>query len=238
LKRHNLYEDPALREITGDTLRPGGFQLTEKAVEWCGFTAGMRILDAGCGIGATAERLSDRYGLFAVGADGSRRLLAQNASSPARPPLLAAKIPRLPFKDAVFDGIFCECVLSLLTYPPKGLTTFHSLLATSGYLVLTDIYLREDTFVPREAMPSAETCLHGTMPLPTIVSMVTDAGFRVCLIEDHTDLLRELAVRLIFKFGSLSRFWQQTCAKPAADAACPALHPIRPGYYLLIARKD
>ncbi|MCL5290189.1 MAG: SAM-dependent methyltransferase, partial [Firmicutes bacterium] len=41
--------------FTGGTLRPGGFTLTDKAVQYCGFKPGTTVLDLGCGTGATVE---------------------------------------------------------------------------------------------------------------------------------------------------------------------------------------
>ena len=55
--------------LTGQTLRPGGLHLTARAVDFCGFAPGDRILDAGCGYGVTGRYLSDEYGIRVVGID-------------------------------------------------------------------------------------------------------------------------------------------------------------------------
>ena len=41
----NAYESETMREALGDTLRPGGFALTEKGVQLCKITANDSVLD-------------------------------------------------------------------------------------------------------------------------------------------------------------------------------------------------
>ncbi|MFH0726497.1 MAG: methyltransferase domain-containing protein [Pseudomonadota bacterium] len=234
----SLYESPEIREVTGETIRPGGFSLTDRAVPRCGFSHGNLILDAGCGTGATVERLVTRHGLRAVGVDISRLLLSQGAAKNQNRTLAVATIPRLPFKPGVFDGVFCECVLSLVPDRAGTLRGFCDVLKPDGYLVLTDIYARSDRMTPDLPVPGVRTCINGALPLDTLSGLVTGAGFTIHLIEDHSALLRELAVRLIFEFGSLSQFWGSWCSKETATETRETVNRLKPGYYLLIAQKN
>ena len=65
------YESAGLREVTGPTLRPGGFSLTRRAVELCNLPAGALVLDIGCGLGATVHWLEANFGLKTLGLDAS-----------------------------------------------------------------------------------------------------------------------------------------------------------------------
>lgn len=56
-----VYENKDMRGVTGDTLRPGGMFLTDRAVKICDFKNGDKILDVGCGMGATVEKLKNIY---------------------------------------------------------------------------------------------------------------------------------------------------------------------------------
>ena len=127
-----------LRAVIGDAIRPGGLALTERAVDFCGFSKDAGIVDIGCGFGATLNHLRDRHGFRVCGIDMSARMLSENR----RQPVIQAVADCLPFGAGVFDGIFCECVLSLLPMPENALREFHRVLQTGGYLVLSDIYLR------------------------------------------------------------------------------------------------
>ena len=81
----NAYESSYMHEATGDTLRPGGFKLTEQAVHFCALNDRSRVLDLGCGMGATASYLYRQHGILTVGIDPSTGAitLRWRASNPA-----------------------------------------------------------------------------------------------------------------------------------------------------------
>ena len=71
----SVYENKDMQGITGDTLRPGGMFLTDRAIKICDFKANDKILDVGCGMGVTVERLKSVYNLNSFGVDPSIKLL-------------------------------------------------------------------------------------------------------------------------------------------------------------------
>ena len=99
-----LYESPLLREVTGPTLRPGGFTLTARAVSFSGLERGAAVLDVGCGLGATAAWLEENHGLKALGLDVSPGMLKQGRRNNPQTALLAGRADRLPLKDSRFDA--------------------------------------------------------------------------------------------------------------------------------------
>ena len=60
-----LYGTEAFREVAGETLRPGGLELTRYGLDCmaeAGLAQGGLVLDAGCGTGASARLpFSGRY---------------------------------------------------------------------------------------------------------------------------------------------------------------------------------
>lgn len=52
-----------------DEFHTGGVRATELALDLVPFTEGMRVLDAGCGIGGAARRIVSRYGCYVTGID-------------------------------------------------------------------------------------------------------------------------------------------------------------------------
>lgn len=70
---------------------------------------GSTVLDAGCGHGRDC-RLLESDGVRPVGLDLSAGLL-RCAGQVTRAPLVRSDVRRLPFGDAVFDGVWCCAVL-------------------------------------------------------------------------------------------------------------------------------
>lgn len=235
-----LFETPAFRQAAGLALRPGGLGLTERMLALCRFPAGARLLDVGCGRGASLALLRSR-GFQAAGVDRSPELLAEaetswaTAGPVAPPPLVRADGGRLPFRPGVFDGLLCECVLSLLPDRPTALREFHAALAEGGLLALCDVCLlpdrrgsnspiddvsrlpggesaaasaapREVSAIQGEFSPDRASCLDGAAEPDRLKRELADAGFRLLVWEDHRRLLAELAARLVFALSGPSLF--------------------------------
>jgi ubiquinone/menaquinone biosynthesis C-methylase UbiE len=108
-------------------------------------------------------------------------------------------------------------VLSLLENPHTALMEFWRVLHSGGYLILSDMYSRD----------VADGSLQGMASRGTVEEGLSASGFETLLWEDHTPMLKELAARLILAGGSLEGF---RCTANSAGQ--------RPGYYLLVARKE
>ena len=120
-----LYQQEALRAVTGETIRPGGFALTDRAMALCKMTEGGKVLDVGCGTGASVRYLRKKYHLHAVGLDASAGLLLEGHESNPEIPLARATASSMPIGDGRLAGILCECVLSLTCDPLAVLREFH-----------------------------------------------------------------------------------------------------------------
>ena len=235
----NLYESSILRKVTGAAIRPGGVELTDRGISGCRLSRGDHVLDIGCGAGASVAYLRRRYGMATVGLDLSAALLAEGAQSPGGSALVQARAEQVPFADDCFAAVLCECMLSLCQDPGAVLQEIRRVLRPGGYLILADVYARlpeSGAWTPR--MP-VRSCLQGAVDCPTVKGRIAAAGLELQLWEDHTPLLRQLAARLVWDYGSLDAFWSALGVSGAARAmhrgdnmACG-----RPGYYLAAAQK-
>lgn len=210
LESRPLWERPVLREAAGDTLRPGGFALTDRAAEVMGMTPGWRVLDVGCGLGATVGRLRSRFGAEAYGVESSSAQIGRSGRSC----IVQALGDILPFQAASFSAVFCECVLSLLPDPRAGLAEFARVLEPGGFLALSDLH--------GQGGEAGASCADRAAPLSATTAMAEEAGFRIVLFEDHTNHLKDLAARLLFSGEN--------------RAACGCGHT-KIGYFLMIAEK-
>jgi len=179
MTRYDLPE--RLRAVIGDAIRPGGLALTERAAGFCGFSKGGRIVDIGCGFGVTLSHLRDRHDFRVCGIDISDLLIESRGQ-----PVIQASADCLPFGDDVFDGLFCECVLSLLPLPENALSEFHRVLQPGGYLVLSDIYLRNPGEIQKQKIVGQPSCLSGATAQSEQIALVKEQGFELLLWEDHS----------------------------------------------------
>lgn len=217
----SAYESGPLREVAGAAIRPGGLALTQSAIDYCRFAAGARVVDVGCGVGASVEHLRRACGLDATGIDISVPLITEGLTRDPSLPLVEASAEELPFAGETQDGVLCECVLSLLAEPRVAVSEFRRVLRSGGYLILSDLYARAAVAGAGQDEPA-----RGVVACDRIGQWVSESGFTPLLWEDHTTLLREMAARLILAGGSIDQFF---CTE--GEKAMP------PGYYLMVARK-
>lgn len=230
-----VYESPALREITGPTMRPGGFHLTRRGIEYSGLKSGSAVLDIGCGVGATVNWLKDNYGIMAVGLDSSILLLKEGRSACTTSRMAAGLAHQLPFADDSFDGILCECVLSLLNDPLPALVEFKRVLRPGARLIISDLYAgppKNSSTFKRLASPS---CLKGAKPKVETLDLMEKAGFQADLWEDHSILLTQMAAKYVFERGSISEFWSIFSPDCAGSDLRHTFEKSKPGYFLLTA---
>ena len=188
-----------LLQAAGDTLRPGGLKLTGRLLELGGLGDGSRLLDAGCGTGATLRYLAGTGRLTAVGVDCSESLLAAARQESSSSPLVRAALEALPFAASSFDGIVCECVLSQ-TPVAAVLREFARVLKPAGRLLVSDLYLKS----PRRAsdpMPDRPAIAGQPATKEQSAGMLADAGFGVQHWEDRSAELRQLTAQLIMAPG-------------------------------------
>ncbi len=232
-----VYEQGPLREAMGDVLRPGGLALTDRSLALCQLSAGARVLDVGCGPGATVEHLIAQYHLAAFGLDASTTLLDSAHRRNTALPLLQARGECLPIADGELDAIIAECSLSVMADVDRALAEFGRALKDDGRLILSDVYAREPAGIPvLRRMPLA-SCLCGAMSREQIAHKLRAAGLDIILWEDHSDALKHLMGQLILSFGSIQQFWQCTTPTGKDVDIYQIIRQAKPGYYLLIAKK-
>ncbi len=231
-----LYLSDAVRRGLGPSLRPGGVILTRRLLDLLDLDATSVVLDAGCGTGVTLAMVRERGAGRLFGLDIDSGLLTEAHAGAHK--VAAADIARLPLPDSCVDVVLCECVWNL-TDKERVLAEFARVLRPGGLLALSDIYSRAVSGTPRSSAFPVRCCFSRATDLDTVEKQVTNAGFIVDRIEDHTNLLKKTAAEFVFAHGSLHGFWQAvTGDADLAAAACEASAEAKPGLFLLIAKQS
>jgi ubiquinone/menaquinone biosynthesis C-methylase UbiE len=193
-----LYEGDLARILLGDSFHPGGTKLTERLGVLLGLGAHSRVLDIASGTGTSALFLAERFGCEVVGLDyGSHNVEQSNAAASARGLdkrvcFQTGDAERLPFTDASFDAVICEC--AFCTFPDKTAAAreFARVLRSGGGIGLSD--LTRGPVLPEEfsGLLAWVACIADARPVDTYVRYLSDAGFRVERVEPHDEALLEM----------------------------------------------
>ena len=218
--------------ISGSCMRPGGPLLTRRALEFCRLPEGSRVADIGCGAGETLEHLEGAAIYRPVGLDYSEALLEEAIPRLGSSRIVRGRAETLPFKDALFDALFCECVLSILEDGAKALQECARVLREGGFLVLSDVFVKRG---PARGRPEADPRGPKTRaPLvkEDLLGFLEGLGLSLLLWEEHERLLKEFAARMILAGIRLPDSWgcgQEWKAKKPDYAGL--------SYFLLVGRK-
>lgn len=230
-----LYENRIFYGLP-EGIRPGGLELTQHLVGSCGFRPGALIADAGCGTGISMDFISHKYGFDVAGIDLSPLLLgiAHERSPLLR--LVRARGESFPFRDRSFDGVLCECAMSVMQDKKSFLRETNRILAEKGKLAVSDVYIRRPEFSSMIRGLPLNSCITGAMTHDEIVGLLKDTGFRIILWEDCSGIWKSFIAKLIMENGSLCGI--PGCGLSAYGYSFPAAAvKARPGYYCMIAEK-
>ena len=232
------YESDEIADMTGETLRPGGFDLTDISVRFCHLSPGDSVLDLGCGRGATVNYLHTKYRIAAVGLDPSEKMIEAAKGCYGYTNFVIGEGAGLPFASNSFEGVFAECTLSLMDNPDRVFEQANRVLKAGGWFVITDVYARNQHALTELGQYPAGGCLRGMHNLGEFGKRLQKAGFTVEHTQDYTRYLTELYAKIIFTYGSLSDFWQTVAGGYAVgDGYYQTIKQCKPGYFLMIARK-
>lgn len=135
--RYIHYLERAQQDGTMQTLKRQSYSLLE-------IHAGMRLLDAGCGIGDDVRALAELVGTQGevIGLDNSQKLLAvarERSTDKAFPGVFQyGDIHQLPFADGSFDGCRTERVLIHSPTPLEALSEMRRVLKAGGRIVVIE----------------------------------------------------------------------------------------------------
>jgi len=172
-----------------DQLHHGGVGLTEKMAAASGVRAGVKVLDAGCGIGGSARLLAARFDCNVDAMDLSEDYV-QTANDLDRLVGLSGKISHragsvldLPYEDGSFDVVWCQNVTMNVADKKTMFSEAFRVLRSGGVYVLTHIGRKSDGAIAYP-LPWAITEATSFVTSPSdFIQALSDAGFTD--VRDH-----------------------------------------------------
>jgi SAM-dependent methyltransferase len=186
-----VYEQAFTQTVLGDTLRPGGLDLTRRALEINPLPENARVLDVGCGAGQTVDYLLTN-GQRAFGLDLSLKLLKAGRERITDLPVLQADASFLPMPAGRMDAILAECSLSVFGRLNQILNGFYRSLHADGVLILTDLYTRNPAGLRELQGQFPCGCFAGAFGQEELTASLMGAGFTRLVWEDHSEVLKSI----------------------------------------------
>ncbi len=172
------YEHPAWQAVADQAMRPGGLAVTRQALALCELPPGARLLDVGCGAGATLHYLGAECRLARLGVDASLKLLRRARQNDLVLPLAQARGEHLPFAGETIDVLLSECTLSIFD-TGQALAEWGRVLKRGGHLMVSDVYVRNPEGVAALRQLPPGSCIREAMPQAQIIEYIERRGCKL-----------------------------------------------------------
>jgi ubiquinone/menaquinone biosynthesis C-methylase UbiE len=248
-----LYQSDLAHYLLGDSFHPGGLATTRRLGNILALNSASRVLDVACGKGTTAVFLAKEFGCRVVGIDyGTQNVdgaqaLAQVEQVQDRVQFERSDAETLPFPDASFDAIVCEC--AFCTFPQKALAAaeFFRVLHPGGRVGMSDLTRAEELPANLNGLLAWIACIGDARPVESYAACLRNAGFSVDHIEPNDGALQEMTNEIRLKLlgaeimTGLNKLQlpgvDLAAAKTLANGAMVAIKQGRLGYVLICATK-
>jgi ubiquinone/menaquinone biosynthesis C-methylase UbiE len=240
--------------LIGDSMHPGGVELTERMGDLLELNDGSRVLDVAAGRGASGLALARRFGCHITGIDLSPACVEAARHEASRSEIAnqvrfdIGDAEALGFDGGEFDAAICECALCIFPDKLKAAREMFRVLKPRGRLGLSDLVRREELPAELETLAGWVACIADAGAESDSIDCLETAGFRLQDFELHDDALKDLLQRIrgrLFAAAVLARI--RAIDIPAADmdqateiarAAESAARGGSLGYVLMTAVKE
>lgn len=182
-----FYDRPEVRFLLGDSLHPGGIELTLSLAESLGLADATKVLDVACGRGTSLRAIAERWSIHGVGMDAGGATVDE-----PRLRVVRGDAHEIPFDAASFDAVLCECAVSTFMDQRKALGEIARVLRPGGRVAVSDMVV--DGPIPELLRPYAHAgaCLAGARTTKGWEELFRDAGFEIVETRDESSRLARM----------------------------------------------
>jgi ubiquinone/menaquinone biosynthesis C-methylase UbiE len=194
----NFYENDLVASFFGDSIHPGGEQLTIHLGKTLRITKDHKILDIACGSGTSAIVLAREFGCRVVGIDLSEKNLEkakQRAKEEGLEDLLEftySDAEKIDFPNGTFDFVICECALCTFPDTNTAVNEMYRVLMTGGKVGITDVVIERELPDSLRNIVSKVLCIAGARSKEGYERVLIDGGFSNIGFEDQSHTITEL----------------------------------------------
>lgn len=194
----NFYQTDYAKLLFGNSMHPGGLELTKEIGNKIGITKNSKILDVACGIGTSAIFLAKNFGCRVTGIDlGAKNISGamKNSASEGTSDYTEFKVSdaeKIEFPDETFDHVVCECAFCLVPDKKRASDEIYRVTKKGGSIGISDIVVRSE--LPQNLRDSLYrfVCVLEAKNEKEYVGYLHDAGFQKVESEDKKETLLSL----------------------------------------------
>ena len=181
----------------------GGRKATFKLAELAGLSAGMKVLDIGCGIGGPARALAGYHGCVVTGIDLSEEycsagnLLTERVGLAGQVVLLPGSGPDLQFEAGSFDAVWMQHVSMNIRDKSTLFKEVARVLGSEGKLAFHEILAAKRPVAHFPVPWAGDPGINFMVPPEEMQSLLESTGFGISLWEDVTEASTHFFSRML-----------------------------------------
>ncbi|MHA2236808.1 MAG: methyltransferase domain-containing protein [Candidatus Hodarchaeales archaeon] len=186
----NFYEQDILKLLLGDSLHPGGLELTKNLGKQLRLQPNDTVLDLASGLGTSACFLAEEFGSSFIGLDLSRKNVNEANRAAQKRGLDNVKFEvgdaiTLPFQDDFFDVVISEC--SFCIFPNKNVAAkeMYRILKPKGRLGMSDVAIEGKLPFSAQDLLLRIACIADALSIQGYKDVFEKVGFKITSVIDE-----------------------------------------------------